>query len=59
MFSQSLFAQLVRMTLLLVVTLFAVHHSPRLLEVLAQQAINSGCHQQSADGIEHSHHHHH
>lgn len=58
MFSQSLFAQLMRMTLLLLATLFAVHHSPLLLEVLAQQAINSGCHQQSVDGADHSHHHH-
>ncbi len=58
MFSQSLFAQLMRMGLLLVLTLVAVHHSPTLLDVLAQQAINSGCHQQTGDSQDHSHHHH-
>ncbi|MCG9581318.1 hypothetical protein L1D13_20295 [Vibrio tubiashii] len=57
MFSQSLFAQLVRMILLLALSLVAVHNSPKLLELLAQQAINSGCHQTTGDG--HSHHHHH
>lgn len=59
MFSQSLFAQLVRMTLLLTLSLVVVHNSPALLELLAQQAINSGCHQSSGDHQAHSHHHHH
>lgn len=59
MFSQSLFAQLVRMTLLLTLSLVAVHNSPALLELLAQQAINSGCHQTTGDQQDHSHHHHH
>ncbi|KGY13077.1 hypothetical protein NM22_06230 [Vibrio tubiashii] len=59
MFSQSLFAQLVRMTLLLALCLVAVHNSPKLLELLAKQAINSGCHQTMGDGHDHSHHHHH
>ncbi len=58
MFSQSLFAQLLRMTLLLVLTLVAVHHSPRLLEILAQQAVDAGCHQTTGSSDSHSHHHH-
>ncbi|NGZ13771.1 hypothetical protein HGG78_08435 [Vibrio aestuarianus] len=52
MSSQSIWAQLMRMTLLLVLSLVVVHHSPRLLQLLAEQAMNSVCHQQS----EHSHH---
>ncbi|EEX94635.1 hypothetical protein VIOR3934_20706 [Vibrio orientalis CIP 102891 = ATCC 33934] len=59
MFSQSLFAQLMRMTLLLGLSLVVVHHSPKLLELLAQQAINSGCHQTTGGEHDHSHHHHH
>ncbi|MGF1773355.1 hypothetical protein ACP3V5_08035 [Vibrio maritimus] len=60
MFSQSIFAQLIRMLLLLAVALMAVHHSPTLLDLLAKQAINSGCHQQNpSDPMDHSHHHHH
>ncbi|MDA0130070.1 hypothetical protein OH458_18510 [Vibrio sp. MarTm2] len=59
MFSQSLFAQLMRMTLLLVLSLVAVHNSPKLLALLAQQAINSGCHQTTGESHDHSHHHHH
>ncbi|TFH90358.1 hypothetical protein [Vibrio ouci] len=59
MFSQSLFAQLMRMTLLLGLSLVVVHHSPTLLELLAQQAINSGCHQTTGGEHGHSHHHHH
>ncbi|WP_171375624.1 hypothetical protein [Vibrio coralliilyticus] len=48
------------MTVLLCLTLLAVHQSPRLMELLAEQAINSGCHQQSHDmSGDHSHHHHH
>lgn len=59
MFSQSLFAQLARMTLLLVLSLVVVHHSPALLDLLAQQAIDSGCHQTTSGEHDHSHHHHH
>ncbi|MDD9196988.1 hypothetical protein PVK62_14265 [Aliivibrio sp. S3MY1] len=60
MFSQSIFAQLVRMSVLLVLSLIAVHNSPTLLNLLAQQAVNSGCHQQTGqdDNHHHSHHHH-
>ncbi|WP_122032432.1 hypothetical protein [Aliivibrio sp. EL58] len=60
MFSQSIFAQLVRMNVLLVLSLIAVHNSPALLNLLAQQAVNSGCHQQTGqdDNHHHSHHHH-
>ncbi|MCW8327218.1 hypothetical protein MD588_00190 [Photobacterium sp. SDRW27] len=47
MFSQSLFAQLARMGLLLIITLFGVHHCQPLLDSLAQQAMNGGCHQQN------------
>ncbi|WP_420822936.1 hypothetical protein [Vibrio variabilis] len=48
------------MLLLLAVALMAVHHSPALLDLLAKQAINSGCHQQNpSDPMDHSHHHHH
>ncbi|MGL6259825.1 hypothetical protein [Vibrio sp. WXL103] len=61
MFSQTLTAQLVRMTLLLVMALAAVHHSPFLLQVLAEQAMDAGCH--SHDTLDHSaldsHHQHH
>ncbi|MDK9761104.1 hypothetical protein KI743_03760 [Vibrio sp. D420a] len=57
MFSQSLFAQLARMTLFLVISLVAVHHSQPLIDLLAQHAVSSGCHQQSAH--EHSGHEHH
>ncbi|MFC5080269.1 hypothetical protein [Vibrio thalassae] len=59
MFSQSIFAQLMRMFLLLVVTLIAVHHSPLLLDLIAKQAVHTGCHQQNPTGpMDHSHHHH-
>ncbi|MDA0106894.1 hypothetical protein OH456_01980 [Vibrio sp. La 4.2.2] len=59
MFSQSIFAQLVRMLLLLVITLTAVHHSPVLLALIAKQAVHTGCHQQNpTDPMDHSHHHH-
>ncbi|MGV2986318.1 hypothetical protein ACE1OE_01650 [Vibrio sp. E150_011] len=63
MFSQSVLAQLLRMVVLLTITLVTVHHSPALLELLAKQAINSGCHQQNPTGEPHhshqsTHHHH-
>ncbi|MDK9738915.1 hypothetical protein KI655_16560 [Vibrio sp. D404a] len=58
MFSQSLFAQLTRMTLFLVISLVVVHHSQPLIDLLAQHAVSSGCHQQSAhDHSGHEHHH--
>jgi len=47
MFSQSIFAQLTRMSLLLIITLFGVHHCQPLLDSLAQQAMSGGCHQQN------------
>ncbi|MGF1681287.1 hypothetical protein L4D09_11650 [Photobacterium makurazakiensis] len=48
MFSQSLLAQLLRMGLLLAITLVAVHNCQPLLDVLAEQAMSGGCHQQNA-----------
>ncbi|ASI93830.1 hypothetical protein BSZ04_02060 [Vibrio rotiferianus] len=61
LFSQSIFAQMLRMSVMLGLSLIIVHNSPRLLEILAEQAINSGCHQTTGDGAhhDHSHHHHH
>ncbi|MGN2613522.1 hypothetical protein [Aliivibrio fischeri] len=59
MFSQSIFAQLVRMSVLLILSLIAVHNSPILLNLLAQQAVNSGCHQQTGQDHNHHHSHHH
>ncbi|HDM8206283.1 hypothetical protein [Vibrio campbellii] len=49
------------MSVMLGLSLIIVHHSPKLLEILAQQAINSGCHQTTGDSEhhDHSHHHHH
>ncbi|EAS41759.1 MULTISPECIES: hypothetical protein [Photobacterium] len=57
MFSQSLFAQLLRMLVLLIITLFGVHHCQPLLDALAQHATSGGCHQQSS--IEHDNKEHH
>ncbi|MGF1875080.1 hypothetical protein L4D77_07110 [Photobacterium frigidiphilum] len=57
MFSQSLFAQLLRMVVLLIITLFGVHHCQPLLDALAQHATSGGCHQQSS--IEHDNKEHH
>ncbi|KII76540.1 hypothetical protein [Vibrio renipiscarius] len=59
MFSQSLTAQLTRMVLLLVLTLVVVHHSEPLLELLAQQAVDMGCHQQNGAAAPDAHAHHH
>lgn len=61
LFSQSIFAQVLRMSVMLGLSLIIIHHSPKLLEILAQQAINSGCHQTTVDSEhhDHSHHHHH
>lgn len=47
MFSQSLFAQLIRMSLLLIFTLYFVHHYQPLIDALAKNAVNAGCHQHS------------
>ncbi|MBL4899714.1 MAG: hypothetical protein JKX76_08745 [Colwellia sp.] len=47
MFSQSLFAQLMRMVLLLVITLFVVHQNQALIDALAKNATSGGCHQQN------------
>ncbi|EIZ0310716.1 hypothetical protein MNO15_002918 [Vibrio parahaemolyticus] len=33
------------MSIMLGLSLIIVHNSPKLLEILAEQAINSGCHQ--------------
>ncbi len=61
LFSQSIFAQVLRMSIMLGLSLIIVHNSPKLLEMLAEQAINSGCHQTTGDNEHHDHsqHHHH
>lgn len=66
MFSQSLRAQLFRMTLLLTGTLLLVHNTPGLIELLASHATEAGCHQggQHQTGEQNTHkgdstHHHH
>lgn len=59
MANQSLPAQLLRMLALLVVVLAGVHQSPWLLNALAEQAMNSGCHQQEFTTSDHSAHHSH
>ncbi len=56
MFSQSLFAQLLRMLILLIITLYAVHHWQPLQHVVAANAAGSGCHQQTS--VDHSMEHH-
>ncbi|PMH40867.1 hypothetical protein BCU68_15975 [Vibrio sp. 10N.286.49.B3] len=56
MFSQSLFAQLLRMGVLLTLTLVAVHHYQPLLDLFAQEAVNSGCHQSFEFNDEPTHH---
>ncbi|GAL05309.1 hypothetical protein ACFFLZ_22575 [Photobacterium aphoticum] len=48
MFSQSLRAQLIRMTILLAITLVGVHHCQPLLDALAAHAMSGGCHQQNS-----------
>ncbi|EIU7053251.1 hypothetical protein MUJ62_000731 [Vibrio parahaemolyticus] len=49
------------MSIMLGLSLIIVHNSPKLLEILAEQAINSGCHQTMGDNEHHDHslHHHH
>ncbi|WP_022943079.1 hypothetical protein [Psychromonas hadalis] len=61
MLSQSLFAQLVRLLLLLLVTLFVVHHNQPLIDALAKHATSGGCHQQNLpkQHINHQHRQHH
>ena len=57
MFSQSLFAQLIRMVLLLIVTLYGVHQCQPLIDALAEHATSGGCHQQNSLQHEHMEHH--
>jgi len=57
MFSQSLFAQLIRMVTLLIVTLYAVHQWQPFEDTIAEHAMSSGCHQQNS--IQHQHMEHH
>lgn len=57
MFSQSLFAQLLRMTVLLSLSLVVLHHSPAWVAPLAQQAIDAGCHQSTQPDTLHTYHH--
>ncbi|MGB1322661.1 MAG: hypothetical protein ACPG5L_17150 [Vibrio gallaecicus] len=47
------------MIILLIISLVIVHHSKPLIELLAQHAVNSGCHQQSGEHnmADHQHHH--
>jgi len=45
MFSQSLFAQLMRMAVLLIITLYAVRQYQPLIDSLAKHATSGGCHQ--------------
>lgn len=53
MFSQTLTAQLLRMTLLLVAVLVGVKHCAPLLDALAEHAVSAGCHQHSQHHQEH------
>ncbi len=41
----TLFKELLGPSLLLAMTLLTLHHSPRLVQALAGQAVNAGCHQ--------------
>ncbi len=50
MYSQSLFAQLARMTLVLIFSLCIIHQSDELIHLLAQSAIDLGCHQITGQG---------
>jgi len=54
MFSQSLFAQLMRMVLLLILTLYGVRQCQPLIDSLAQHATSGGCHQHHS--AKHEHH---
>lgn len=57
MFSQSLFAQLIRMLILLVMTIYAVKQCQPLIDAFAENATSGGCHQQ--DSLKHKHMEHH
>ncbi|WP_198551626.1 hypothetical protein [Moritella sp. Urea-trap-13] len=57
MFSQSLFAQLIRMFLLLIFTLYGVQQCQPLVDALAKNATSGGCHQQNSLKHEHMEHH--
>ncbi|MDX2321636.1 MAG: hypothetical protein QNK26_13700 [Moritella sp.] len=57
MFSQSLFAQLIRMVLLLILTLYGVQQCQPLMDALAKHATSGGCHQQNSLKHEHMEHH--
>jgi len=57
MFSQLLFAQLMRMVMLLIMTLYGVHQSQPLIDSLAKHATSGGCHQQNSLKHEHMEHH--
>jgi len=48
MFSQSLFAQLLRMGVLLTITLYGVQYCQPLIDTLAKHATSGGCHQQNS-----------
>ncbi|NLS14408.1 hypothetical protein HGP28_16125 [Vibrio sp. SM6] len=56
MYSQTLFAQLCRMTALLVLSLIVLHQSPQLISLFAHYAMDSGCHQQHAEHAQPHHH---
>lgn len=51
--SQSLFAQVTRMTIILLISLIILHQSEELIHLIAKYAINFGCHQM----LEHGSHH--
>ncbi|QFI37256.1 hypothetical protein FR932_05140 [Moritella marina ATCC 15381] len=53
MFSQSLFAQLVRMLVLLIITLYGVRQCQPLIDSLANNATSGGCHQHNSPKDEH------
>ena len=54
MFSLSIFAQLIRWSLLLVVTWLAVPQCQPLMEAFALHATSGGCHQQNSPDHQHS-----
>ncbi|MBW3140539.1 hypothetical protein [Ferrimonas balearica] len=47
---RSLFRELLGPCLLLAATLLTLHHSPRMVQALAGQAVNAGCHQGGHQG---------
>lgn len=62
MYSQSTFAQLTRMTFVLIISLCIIHQSDDLIQLMAQSAIDLGCHQMTDHSDHempaHSHKHH-